>query len=302
MKNKTHKYFHPDETCPVSIEQLRTAKRTYQIEVMKDWFFRHFENPAESTPYESSEGGYIYIWGGPYDAREELESEFAGLVSQKAIDKFVDELESECSEWSGQPTDEGYDDYYYDVISSNTKEHENLIKAHSDIRKLLGTTIKDESQELFLRLLFLNAVTTLETFLCDIFINAVMGDQALLKKFVASNPDFKERRFSLNELFDCLDKIDKDVRTYLLEFIWHKLPKVKEMYKATLGIDFPHPMKSLYNAIRKRHDIVHRNGRDKEGNQVSISKQDVDDILTAIKALADHIDNQFLQEFEELTL
>ena len=32
----------------------------------------NFEDPANETPYESSEGGYIYIWGGPYDALEQL--------------------------------------------------------------------------------------------------------------------------------------------------------------------------------------------------------------------------------------
>jgi len=75
MRKKVAEYFHSDETYPVSEEQLRKAKRSYQVEVMKDWFFRHFENPAETTPYESAEGGYIfYIWDGPYDAREELES------------------------------------------------------------------------------------------------------------------------------------------------------------------------------------------------------------------------------------
>jgi len=293
MIEKAKNYFHPDETYPVSQERLRKAKLGYQIEVMKDWFFQYFENPAESTPYESSEGGYIYIWGGPYDAREELESEFGGVVSQKAIDKLVDELEPECYEWSGRPTADDYDEYYYDVISSNTHAYENLINAQNGTRELLNTPLEGESQQLLFRLLFVNVVTALETFLSDFFINAVSTDQALLKKFVASNPDFKERKFSLKELFDCLDKIEKDVRTYLLDLIWHNLPKVKEMYKATLDISFPDSMKPLYSAITRRHDIVHRNGRDKEGKPIHISRREVEDVLSAVNELADHIDAHF---------
>lgn len=290
---KGKEYFHPDETYPISKDRLREAKADYQIEVMKDWFHQHFENPVEITPYESAEGGYIYVWGGPYDAREELESEFDGVVSQKAIGRLVDELEEGCSEWSGKPTSEDYDEYYYNVIASNTDAHENLISAQDGTRRLLNTSSKGESRELLFRLLFVNAVTILETFLSDTFINTISADQFLLKKFVASNPDFKDRKFSLNELFDCLDKIEKDVRNYLLDLIWHNLPKVKEIYRSTLSIDFPDSMKPLYAAVIKRHDIVHRNGRDKEGRQIKVSRQDVEDILTTVRDLADHIDSHF---------
>lgn len=50
-----------------------------QKEVLKAWFHRNFEDPAESTPHNSAEGGYQYVWGGPYDSDEELRSEFEPL-------------------------------------------------------------------------------------------------------------------------------------------------------------------------------------------------------------------------------
>jgi len=39
------------------------------IEAMVSWFFENFEDPAHSTPWD---GGYVYIWGGPYDAADEI--------------------------------------------------------------------------------------------------------------------------------------------------------------------------------------------------------------------------------------
>ena len=299
MTKKAKEYFHPDETAPISEERLRQATRDYQVEVMRDWFFRHFENPANNTPYESAEGGYIYIWGGPYDGREELESEFGGVASKKAITALVEELESECYEWSGKPTAEEYDDNYYDVISSNTHAHENLINAQTDTMELLEVPLEGPSSKLLLRLLFVNVVTALETFLSDVFINAVSADRALMKKFVAANPDFRERKFSLGDIFDCYEKVEKDVRTYLLDLIWHNLPKVKEMYKSALDISFPETMKPLYSAISKRHHIVHRNGYDKEGKLVSVTEQDVEEALRAVKELADHVDAHFKQKIED---
>ena len=293
MNKNLKEYFHPDETQPIPINKLRKANRNYQLEVMRDWFNMNFENPAENTPYESSEGGYIYIWGGPYNAREELENEFGGIVSQKAIDSLVDELESECYEWSGVVGADEYDDYYYDVISSNTTAHENLISAQSNTRELLKQKLEGSVNRLLLQLLFVNTVTALETFLSDVFINAVLSDRDLLKKFVSSNPDFSDRKFCLSDIFDRYDNIEKDVRTYLVDLIWHNLPKVKEMYNSVFGIAFPDKMRLLYSAISKRHDIVHRNGRSKDGKDVSITKEDVEKVLN-------EIDGHFKQEVEEL--
>ncbi len=298
MRKNNSEYFNPEGTEPISTSKLRKSKRSYQIEVMKDWFSRHFENPAESTPYESAEGGYIYIWGGPFDAREELESEFSGIVSDKAINALVDELESECYEWSGIPSADEYDDYFYDVISSNTAAHENLIKAQEDTSQLLEQQMEGPVQHLLLRLLFVNAIGALETFLSDVFINEVLGNRDLIKKFVSTNPEFKERKFCLSEIFDRYEMIDKDVRTYLMDLIWHNLPKVKEMYKSVFEISFPDTMKPLYSAINKRHDIVHRNGRSKDGTEVTVTKEEIQEVLHAVRELADHIDGYFKMDEE----
>ncbi|MBC8431645.1 MAG: hypothetical protein H8D96_06965 [Desulfobacterales bacterium] len=53
------------------------------------------------------------------------------------------------------------------------------------------------------------------------------------------NQDFSERKFALNEIFERIDNIEKDVKTYLLELIWHNLAKVQRMYLSGLNIDFP---------------------------------------------------------------
>lgn len=50
------------------------AEREARVEAMVKWFFAHYEDPANQTPV--SEGEYIYIWGGPYDAREQIGDNF----------------------------------------------------------------------------------------------------------------------------------------------------------------------------------------------------------------------------------
>jgi hypothetical protein len=58
------------------------------VQEMVEWFAQHYEDPAESTPYCSEEGGYMYLCGGPYDAREEIEARFAGKQGTFSADEW----------------------------------------------------------------------------------------------------------------------------------------------------------------------------------------------------------------------
>ena len=77
---------------------------------MRRWFFENFENPAENTPYESAEGGYQYIWGGPYDAYEQLGDKFGGIASERLIQELVGEVQNETLEWAPVQKPEDWED------------------------------------------------------------------------------------------------------------------------------------------------------------------------------------------------
>ena len=83
MPRKVTHYTDPDvEGGQYQYIITRTAlgkmEKKRQLDIMRQWFYERYEDPVNSQPYESSEGGYIYINGGPFDAREELETEFYG--------------------------------------------------------------------------------------------------------------------------------------------------------------------------------------------------------------------------------
>src|SRR5215469_8320252 len=77
----------------ISRTEFRRMRRAEKLEVMIDWFFQNYEDPVHSLPYESAEGGYIWIWGGPYNARDELGGKFSDLVSEKLIEEAVEEIQ-----------------------------------------------------------------------------------------------------------------------------------------------------------------------------------------------------------------
>jgi hypothetical protein len=74
------------------------------VDAMVEWFFDNFEDPVNSTPWED---GYVYIWGGPYDASEELEDTFGDELEKqfgeklraRVIAEAVNRIEADGFEW-----------------------------------------------------------------------------------------------------------------------------------------------------------------------------------------------------------
>ena len=88
----------------VTAHQFTWLSQEEQTACMVRWFRQMYEDPANATPYDSGEGGYIYIWGGPYEARDEIGGEFGDLVSDDVIEAAVSEVESDGTfDWA--PTD-----------------------------------------------------------------------------------------------------------------------------------------------------------------------------------------------------
>ncbi|MGE3335225.1 MAG: HEPN-associated N-terminal domain-containing protein [Rhodospirillaceae bacterium] len=80
-------------------ENLRRMARDEAIRTIREWFLENFEDPAESTPYESAEGGYQYIWGGPYETRDIIENIFADSASDDLVTDAIAHLERISSIW-----------------------------------------------------------------------------------------------------------------------------------------------------------------------------------------------------------
>jgi hypothetical protein len=110
MANK-RPFLISDSGSHISRSAFRRMRKAEKLELMIEWFEENFENPAERTPYESREGGYHWIWGGPYEARDELYSMFGDLVPEALIEEAVEKVEEEgVTEWAPTPDREDYDE------------------------------------------------------------------------------------------------------------------------------------------------------------------------------------------------
>lgn len=156
-------------------------------------------------------------------------------------------------------------------------------------------------------MLYASVITAMETYLSDVFINAVITNQAYLRKFVETYPKFKKSdngtsdnvmKFPLSKIFEYYDDINETVIKEILAIIYHNLRTVSPMFKDTFDVKFPGNLGAIYKAILIRHDIVHRNGRTKIDEKTKIAKvhkiekKDVLDLIEKVKDFISTIDNQ----------
>lgn len=263
-----------------------------QIEIMRSWFFSHFEDPAERTPYETREGGYQWIWGGPFDALEELENKFSDEIPFEVIEELAEELNHICDQWAPVEQDGDYDDRWIEDIAQITEYKDNFNKGITDIQKLLPTSVEWVASICLYRLLYVNVITCLETYLSDAFINTVTTNPLLMRKFIESTPEFKNEKILLSNVFYEHENIDKKAKKHLSDIVWHHIKRIQPMYFSTLNIKFPDDMSIIYTAISNRHDIVHRNGKDKQGIEIQIQPVDILALIQKVNEFIECIDIQ----------
>lgn len=269
-----------------SIRGLPTKK---QIDRMRSWFFAKFEDPAQHTPYESAEGGYIWIHGGPYDARDELENEFGDEARAGAIEDLVDELSNECWEWAGVPQPEDYDYTAPDLkIRKGDSSFETLNKRIHLIETMIPFSDKLNAEQAGLQrqMLFSSCITALETYISECFTKEISNDKVKTKRLFEVDDGLKKLSVHYRDLFDPRFNPKRLVLDYLENTSFHNLPKVRSLYKSVLEKDLG-DISSLKVAIDKRHDLIHRAGKTKTGKRVKTSDKEIQELAFAIRGFCD---------------
>jgi len=77
---------HPDLDPLTPAPSLDGLEGEARIQAMVDWFFENFEDPAEETPYNGREGGYLYIHGGPFEAQDYIPDAFPNATEEEQVE------------------------------------------------------------------------------------------------------------------------------------------------------------------------------------------------------------------------
>lgn len=196
-----------------------------------------------------------------------------------------------------------YEEYdYAKAVLSNVNYFQTFSDEISRLKLLNNIVIEDEmTLKTLQRQVYIGAITCLETYLSDALVNKVLSSQEFLESFI-SKYDFGERKIDINKLFDYVKDAENIAKGAMLDLMYHNLPKVSQIYKAVVGVEFP-KFSTIMKAVLTRHDLVHRNGKTKGGEEVEISKEIVNtviaDVEIFIKDINQKLEKQITPELNE---
>ena len=129
------------------------------------------------------------------------------------------------------------------------------------------------------RLLFVSIIGSIETFICDIILTKIVSNENSLFEYFDSIPGSKVK----NEIKQQINAqnpgyFEQDVVDYALNDSYCNIKKIRNIFRELFLIELNNTTK-MDEYFFKRHCFAHRNGRDKDGNYISVNNEDLNNLI-----------------------
>lgn len=151
------------------------------------------------------------------------------------------------------------------------------------------TELLDNSDSFHLNLYYSSMIAMVEKYLSDLYINEIESDEAVFCKMILT---YKYKNISYPLVQIIMGDVKKHVINSVKSLVWHRLNDIDYLYKNTLNIKF-NVSEKIRGIIAIRHDIVHRNGFDINGNAVNINANDVATAMDVVSKFILDIDKKY---------
>lgn len=182
----------------------------------------------------------------------------------------------------------------YDDLGIPENPAESLISTLVDVSHVLKAAAASFYTPTVNRMAFIQQFAALEAYLSDTLIGLVLNKPAVLATALTAIHDLRDTKLSLADIHADPDIVKRTVVGNLRGLMYHNLEKVGSIYHATLGFHlFPESncRQRMFKALPIRHDCVHRNGKDKEGNErTEVNDAFVKQIDADMRAIVKHIE------------
>ena len=165
--------------------------------------------------------------------------------------------------------------------------HKHFVEELKELKKVEEAT-SDARTYLIKRMTYAYAVTLLEAFLGDTVKSLVSENEAFFTNSLEIT-ELKKARYSLAFLAaNQLDPKGLAIKE-LSDILYHNIPKVKRIFETILGTTIEIDVSELVKITKVRHDIVHRNGKTKEGEHINLSREDMVSMITNIESFSNEL-------------
>jgi hypothetical protein len=169
----------------------------------------------------------------------------------------------------------------------------------------LASQGSDDGSHLLNRMVFSHQITGLEAYLGDTLLKEVLRDKNAMMRLMQKDSDLSQVKFTLSDIAAQPDLVEKRVREYLRSILYHNLAKADALYRIALQVRLLALVETekdeLFEAVQLRHDCIHRNGFDKDGNKLRVfTRRFVQERSNLIKDFVEKIEEAIrLHQFEQ---
>jgi hypothetical protein len=264
--------------CPLCVgvgQSIIVAEKSLQTkhpDVAKEW---HPTRNDNLLPAHVSRASGRKVW---WKCSNNSDHEWEATVKNRTI------LLSGCPFCAENSRYTRFYEALYESAQANADFHKTFNKSIESLQHLSQQKLPSHLhlQQPYNRMMYASIITAMETYLCDAFFHKVTNDECLIEKLLLSTQEFKERKYAISDIIEWKKQTKKKVSDYLLDIVWHNLPKVEMLYKNVLSVVFPSDIDTLHKAISVRHDLIHRNGRSKSGSFHVIRTKDIGDLIMKV--------------------
>lgn len=263
-----------------------------QIEFF-DFFFEYFKRKPDfiwetniKCPHCESNYHDISISTENSDLVIKVESE-GGVYPVNQNTVYYSLIETKTKKFIEIPIE--YD--FIDFIVGNSY-FSNYCNAINEIQELLKKR-EINSENTLLKFIYSSIITIFETYLFDLFINTVNSNPIILRNVVENYKIFNGTKIQITDIFKEYSEIKNKVMKELQKISYHNMNVVIPLFKESLSIDFSKKTIDLNKMINIRHDIVHRNGEDFNGNKHNINLQEISKLIEKTNEIVIFINEEY---------
>lgn len=287
----------------IDIDWLKGASPEEQHEALFQWFTNQYEDPVESLPYDSDEGGYIPIHGALVDPFDEF-WEFYGIVPDNVIEDVAKELFDIAGDMWSPIYHPSKDDYEF--FSSPLEQFK--IRVEKATRLLSSLSEEHENYFLLKISVFSLLVTAFETYLWEITkYNINNKNLNILPNLISesSKDDYFERSLTMKEIYkkrDAFDAIISGIEGRIINkldkyIVWHNIDHISYVFKKGFGLRKLPSYRNINQLLETRHNIVHRFGMSYDGKEIKIP--DINYVINAFNDYCQNMDKMINEKINE---
>lgn len=189
----------------------------------------------------------------------------------------------------------GYEDDFRDLDEIQRQETFPHRFSRQSLEEIVSLSASQADSPSLQRMCYASIITSMEAYLGDILRRQILSRQAVKERFVATYQPFEEKKLKLTELYARLSGIDAEIKKVLDGLSLHNIDVARKIFASALLTEFPSSqLPFIRTAVKLRHHIVHRNGRDEDGTLLSFDRETVSRLAQEVLAFTRTVDAQIL--------